>query len=554
MSHRHHFAPDFSALKKSYGHSGAIQVPDSLNFSHDIGRSFGASAFHGGRTPFWKILRGFFHTSKAAIAKTSISLAAESDTGFVGDRQTTAQSVSLTGQSAAFAKITIKGLGVSTIANQDGKYSFSNVNLKQGDNRLTIVATDIFGNQKNIKTEIHRAKKDDSGIIVDWNDTLLKAIAIDRTAPPRAARAMAILGVSIYDAVNSITDQGQKYLVNLNAPKGASAEAAAAEAAYQALKALFPNQTALFDTTLTRSLAKVTDGISEDRGREVGRTVAAQILASRQNDGSLNTVTYQSANADDSWRPTPPGLLAPALPNWPQVRPFTMTSGSQFRPAGPPDIQSEQFKAELAEVRSLGSLNSTTRTADQTEIAKFWADGPGSFTPPGHWNQIAQGIAVEKHNTLQENARLFALVNLAVADAGIVAWDAKYTYNQFRPIQGIRQGATDGSAVGWTLDPTWTPLLTTPNFPDYISGHSTFSGAGSTILAALYGDHVAFSTTSPLPELAGVTRSFSSFSQAADEAGRSRIYGGIHWESSNQDGLTVGRQLGNYVVRNFLVA
>jgi PAP2 superfamily len=445
-------------------------------------------------------------------------------------------------------------LGVSTIANYEGNYSFSNINLKEGKNKLTIVASDVFGNKQNVKTTLFKETEDKSGIIVDWNDTLLKAIAIDRTAPPRASRAMAMMGVSVYDAVNSITDLGQKYLVNLNAPAGASAEAAAAEAAYQTLKALFPNQTALFDTTLARSLSKITDGAAENNGREVGRTVAAQILSSRQNDGSTTVITYQPSTAADGWRSTANPVAPPVLPNWPGVKPFALNTGSQFRPDGPPDIRSAQFQAELAEVRSLGSINSTTRTADQTEIALFWADGPGSFTPPGHWNQIAQGIATEKHNTLQENARLFALVNIAVADAGIAAWDAKYAYNQFRPIQGIRFGANDGSSVPWSLDPSWTPLLGTPNFPDYISGHSTFSAAGSTVLATLYGDNVAFSTTSPLAELAGVSRSFNSFSQAADEAGRSRIYGGIHWESSNQDGLSVGRKIGSYVVNNFLVA
>ncbi len=237
-------------------------------------------------------------------------------------------------------------------------------------------------------------------------------------------------------------------------------------------------------------------------------------------------ITYQPSTTADGWRSTANLIASPVLPQWPGVKPFALNT------------QNWQ--------KSAISAVSTARPAPpQTEIALFWADGGGSFTPPGHWNQIAQGIATEKHNTLQENARLFALVNIAVADAGIAAWDAKYTYNQFRPIHAIRSGANDGSTVPWSLDPSWTPLLGTPNFPDYISGHSsTFSGAGSTVLAALYGDQVGFSTTSPLAELAGITRSFDSFSQAADEAGRSRIYGGIHWESSNQDGLSVGRQVG----------
>ena len=171
-----------------------------------------------------------------------------------------------------------------------------------------------------------------------------------------------------------------------------------------------------------------------------------------------------------------PDFLPPLLPQWPNVTPFAMTSGSQFRPAAPPALDSAEYAANVDEVMRLGGLNSTTRTADQTAIALFWADGGGTFTPPGHWNQIAADVSLERGNTLAERARLFALLNIALADAGISAWDAKYAFDLWRPIDAIRRGDTDGNDAT-IADPTWTPLLKTPPFPTYTSGHSTFSGA-----------------------------------------------------------------------------
>jgi hypothetical protein len=210
----------------------------------------------------------------------------------------------------------------------------------------------------------------------------------------------------------------------------------------------------------------------------------------------------------------------------------------------------------------LGGLNSVERTAEQTEIALSWSDGGGTFTPPGHWNQIAADVALARGNTLAENARLFALLNIAEADAGICSWDAKYAYDLWRPIDAIREGDTDGNDQT-IADPTWTPLLKTPPFPTYTSGHSTFSGAADAVLTSFFGDNVRFSSTSdghigftqrPLSDQQIVTRSFDSFTQAAEEAGRSRIYGGIHFQFDNEPALAAGRSLGNYVIGQFLTS
>jgi hypothetical protein len=227
-----------------------------------------------------------------------------------------------------------------------------------------------------------------------------------------------------------------------------------------------------------------------------------------------------------------------------------MHSGSQFRVAAPPPLTSEEYRQAFEEVRLLGDVDSLVRTADQTEIALLWNDGAGTETPPGHWQHIGQILAAAEGNSLLENARLFALLSIAQADAAIVSWDNKYYYDHWRPYTGIVHADTDGHP-GTAPDPAWFNLITTPPFPTYTSGHSTFSGASSRILAHFYGsDDLAFSA--PTDGLPGVTRSFTSLSQAAEEAGQSRIYGGIHWQYDNQGGLRSGRALADHVFFNFL--
>jgi membrane-associated phospholipid phosphatase len=241
------------------------------------------------------------------------------------------------------------------------------------------------------------------------------------------------------------------------------------------------------------------------------------------------------------------------------VTPFATTSATQFGPPAPPLINSPEYAAAVDEVQRLGSLNSTERTTEQTEIALFWADGGGTSTPAGHWNQIAADIALGQAGSLWENSRLFAALNTAMADAGIAAWTAKYSYDLWRPVDAIRRGDTDGNDAT-AVDPSWTPLLRTPPFPSYISGHSSFSGAAESVLAAAFGANLHFTTRAdghtgftqrPLSDSLITTRSFDSFAEAADEAGQSRVYGGIHYQFDNQAGLAMGRQIGTFVIDNF---
>ncbi len=491
-----------------------------------------------------------FTLDTIAPTKPNFALDSAFDAAPLGDSRTNFAQVVLYGQTEGNIKVSLVGTDKQTTASATGQFTFTDVALDIGNNSLTVQALDLAGNSSLFTAQIDRVTETSSDVVIDWNATLLNAIRTDKTNPPLASRNMAIVHAAIFDAVNGITGDYNPYHVTETGPAGASAEAAAASAAHRVLVSLYPSQKPSFDQALTASLAQVTEGVAKTAGVSYGERVGDAILLLRSNDGSNQTVNYTPGTNPGEWRPTPPGFAPPLYPHWGTVTPFAMTDGSQFRPDGPPALNSQEYTTEYNLVKDLGKLNSTTRTADQTEIAKFWADGGGTFTPPGHWNQIAEQIAANTNSSLVENARLFALLNIGLADAGITSWDGKYTYNFWRPITAIREGDNDGNAdtVG---DSNWTSLIGTPPFPEYTSGHSTFSGAGSTILGGIFGNSTSFVTNSL--GLPGVNRSFNSFSGAADEAGISRIYGGIHFPSANEDGLASGRALGAYVLGNFLL-
>lgn len=388
--------------------------------------------------------------------------------------------------------------------------------------------------------------------VIEWNNVLLDAIREDRTAPPTAARAMAMTHIAIYDAVNAIDGGHEPYSFDGEAPAGTSVDAAVAAAAHRVLVNLFPALQAFLDAALEASLADIPDGEAKTAGIELGEMAADDIIALRADDGSTAVVDYMPSGEVGFWEPTPPGFLPPALPHWGSVTPFAMMSGSQFRGPGPPALDSAEYAEAFNDVKELGAAEGSSRTEEQTEIADFWINGPGTATPPGHWNIIAQIVAEEQGNTLVENARLFALMNIAQADAAICSWDNKYTYEQWRPVTAIRNADLDGNP-DTEPDPDWSSYIPTPPFPDYTSGHSTFSAAASKVLELFFGtDGIGFTTNSD--ETPEVFRMYTSFSQAADESGRSRIYGGIHWEYANQDALSGGRELGAYVFANLLKA
>ena len=321
-------------------------------------------------------------------------------------------------------------------------------------------------------------------VVVDWNNVALNAIRTDRTSPPKASRALAMVHVAVFDAVDGIVGGYTPYHVTDAAPVGASPEAAAVAAAHNVLVALYPAQQATFDAARATSLAAIPDGSAKTSGIGWGEAVAAEILALRSGDHSGDASAYEAPVGASWWLPTPPAFAPPLLPNWPTVTPWALHHGSQLRPPAPPAPNTGEHTLAFEEVELLGKSDSAVRTAEQTQIALFWADGSGTVTPPGHWNVIAQGLAAQHQLSLLQRARLFALLNIAVADAAIVSWDTKYAYSYWRPVTGIQHAGEDGNPAT-RPDPTWLPLLATPPFPSYSSGHSTFSAASSRVLAQL---------------------------------------------------------------------
>jgi hypothetical protein len=389
-------------------------------------------------------------------------------------------------------------------------------------------------------------------VVTRWNSSALDAIRADKTAPPIASRNLAIAHIAIYDAVNGMGREYENYLVPSAIPASASMEAAASAAAYRALSMLFPAAGPSFSALRAEILATIPEGPRKTAALIWGESVAEQCVASRANDGANTVVEPPAASGQGSWFPTPPGFLNYVLPQWGNLTPFTMMDHAQFRPPGPPALDSAKWAADYNEVKAMGAAEGSLRTPEQDQIALFWADGSGTETPPGHWNTIARGISVRFGYSIEEDARLFALLNMAMADAAICAWDAKYNYNFWRPVTAIRNGDLDGNP-DTDPDPAWSSFIITPPFPDYVSGHSTFSGAASTVLALFCGtDNVSFTTGSDF--LPGAFRTFNSFSAAADEAAISRLYGGIHFRSANEDGLEAGLKIGEWTFEHFLKA
>jgi hypothetical protein len=387
-------------------------------------------------------------------------------------------------------------------------------------------------------------------VVTDWNNAALDAIRAEKTSPPIASRTLAILHVTICDAVNGIVRFCEPYLVPSGCPASTSVDAAASAAAHDVLIASYPGHSADFDALYAAILATVPDGPQKAEGVRWGESVASQVLAFCATDGFDATVSPPSESGPGYWVPTQPAFAPYLLPQWGFVRPFVMSSSSQFRPPGPPPLTSAKWAVDYNEVKTLGAKVGSTRTPEQDQIALFWADGGGTETPPGHWNSIAQQVGAAQGNTLAQNARLFALLNMAMADAAICAWDAKYTFDFWRPVTAIRNGADDANP-DTKPDPTWNSLIVTPPFPDYVSGHSTFSAAAGTVLALFYGtDDIAFTTGSDF--LPVVTRSFSGFSAAAQEAAVSRLYGGIHFRAAIDDGFDAGLGIGAWTFRHCL--
>ncbi len=380
-------------------------------------------------------------------------------------------------------------------------------------------------------------------IVIAWNKELLHIVQTPGAQPAtiHPTRSFAILHASIYDAVVSITRDAPAYLFSVPASSTARADAAAAQAGHDTLVALYPKWKAALDQQLSSELAVIPGGTGKQQGIQVGQTVAARLIAIRANDGSAATPQpFVAGNQPGNYQLTPPKFVAPVFTNWGNVTPFVLNNAAQFRPGPPPAVTSQAAAQALNEVKSLGQNTSTTRTAEQTVIAKFWAGPPWNL-----WNEIAENAALAHHTNLETTARLFSVLNVSLADSTIAFYDAKYHYQLWRPITAIREANTAGNPaiVG---DPTWTPLVVTALDPAYPAAHAVISADAATVLSAFFGnqDHIR-ATSDVLP---GVVASYTSYSDIATEAGLSRIYAGNHTRIEVDAGDTLGNNVAQFVI------
>lgn len=438
-----------------------------------------------------------------------------------------------------------------------------------------------------------------------WSNLLWSINAVDHTpplpgaadidaeqlGPTRSSRAFAIVHLSIFEAVNAICRRYPGYSGTLPAFADSSKDAAIAQAAHDAMVALYPRQAPRLDAWLAADLARLPAGRSRLNGIDIGRRAAAAILATRAGDGLYEAepvvgVDYAVGTAPGQWRPDPVSRIPIALGAWwNRIHPFVLPSVTPLRAPPPPPLSSEAYASAFNEVKQLGGdgvHTPTARTLDQTRIGIYWSyDGTAWIgTPPRLYSQIALQLALKRGSDPLELARALALVNVAIADAAIAVWDTKYAYDFWRPVTAVREASPGSGPTGQgdgnraTLgDPGWTPLGApasnligpnfTPPFPAYTSGHAGLGGATFQVLRRLYGDKLAFTFVSD--ELNGITRdnhghvrplaprSYTSLSQAEEENGQSRIYLGVHWRFDKTEGIATGRLVGNYVVDHGLV-
>jgi membrane-associated phospholipid phosphatase len=379
--------------------------------------------------------------------------------------------------------------------------------------------------------------------VVQWNRNLLTLVRTPGAQPSNIhpTRSFALMHAVIYDAVNAIDGTHHAYLVQFpGASRSASPEAAACAAAYELLIALYPQFQATLLSELEQSLKLIADGDDKYDGMRIGVAVADQIVALRSNDGASTQpgpVSVTSGSAPGGYESTPPNFPKAQFTQWSQITPFALLQASQFRPGPPPALTSPTYSDDVNEIQSIGKARSTTATVDQMIVGRFWN---GSIQ--NYWNEIAQTAALSNNLTTAQSARLFALLNFALADGVIALYDAKYTYHFWRPVTAIRSADLDGNP-DTIADPNWLPEVgNTPSDPSYPGAHAVISAAAALVLQSYFGsDQFSFSVTSEV--LAGVQRSFTTFSSAADEATFSRIYAGVHFRSD----LTIGQQLGNSV-------
>ena len=381
--------------------------------------------------------------------------------------------------------------------------------------------------------------------VIEWNRTLLLIVRTPGAQSPtiHSTRNFAMLHAAIFDAVNNIDRDFEPYAIrHPHVSRRASAQAAADQAAHDVLTSLYPAFAAMLDSQLQQDLEPIPYGPDKADGIKEGQEVAAAILALRSNDGSAAILPpFVPKNQPGSYQLTPPNFAPADFIQWPHVTPFALARANEFRPGPPPQLTSEEYTLSFNEVKSLGLITSTTRTADQTQIGQFWNGNIQDF-----WNEIAQSAALTHHLDLAQSAHLFALLNITLADTTIAFFDTKYTYDLWRPVTAIQMADIDNNPQT-DQDPGWTPLPTkTAPDPSFPGAHSATSFAAAEVLRLSLGDQIILDVTSE--SLSGVTRHFTSFSEAAEEAGLSRIYAGQHFRFDHLAGERLGQQVARAVL------
>ena len=393
-----------------------------------------------------------------------------------------------------------------------------------------------------ILTSTGLATRAQADVIDDWHDRALVAVYAAHQSPVAQGRTVTLVDLAMFQALNAVTPRYQPYLTRLPASPRASALVAAAKAAHDVLASLCPTQTAVLAPALQAALAAEQDNDARRDGEALGARAAAALLADRRNDGSDRPDNYRPATTPGTYVPT----VLPAASQWGGVRPFALVEGSQFRPGPPYALSSEDWARDYNEVLRLGAKSNSERSADQTQIARFWEIvGPATYSP------LAQQVARSRHLDLLGHARLLALVSMATSDTSIAVFDAKYAYGFWRPITAIRNGDRDGNDAT-PRDPAWEPFLPTPMHPEYPCAHCAIQGSAARVLELTGGDEVA-TVTLTSDTAPGAMRRYSRLTDYVAEVVNARIYGGMHYRRSGEVGVELGRRVAEEVMKGQLL-
>lgn len=393
---------------------------------------------------------------------------------------------------------------------------------------------------------IFAAQRTKADAVTDWNVVLLSTIAAQN--PFAQARFAAITQLAVFEAVNACNGPYRPYLGTVIAPPGASADAAAIVAAHDVLKFYFPAAAASLDAAMASSLAAIPSGQPKNDGIVVGSAAASALIAARAGDGSAPPETFlPSSTAVGVWQPTPPAFGPGILLQWRNVTPFGIRSSKQFRSSPPPELVSFKYARSYQEVQAVGDLNSTLRPQDRSDVARFFA----AASAPYVWNTAARQIVLSHPMPLVDEARAFALFNMAMSDGLVSSMETKYFYVFWRPVTAIRAGDIDGN-LKTDADPAFTPFIVTPSFPSYPSAHASASYAAREVLERIFG-FGKFSITLTHPAVPSIVLHYDNLETITDDVDDARVYGGIHFRFDQEAGAKQGYSVGTYVFEHNLL-